>query len=339
MAPRDTSPMFEFSRRWLALAFALACSAQAAPPLRGAGATFPAPVYEAWAAAYERATGNPVHYDPVGSGLGIELAIRGQVDFGATDLPLPADRLAAAGLRQFPAVIGAVVPVVNIAGLAPGRLVLDAHVLSAIYRGRVTTWSDPAIAALNPALELPATHITVIHRADASGSTWLWSRWLSDSDPAWRAAAGAGATLEWPVGTGGLGNEGVASLVQRTRSSIGYVAYAYAREHHLSDVRLPSCDGPVLRAERATFEAAVAAAREHGDADFADALTNEPGPRSWPIVGASYVLVRRGSPQAPRVEAFLAWALETGSGMVDDLGYLPLPADAAARVLASLRHD
>jgi len=331
--------MSEFSRRWLLLALALACNAQAAPPLRGAGATFPAPVYEAWAAAFERATGNPVRYDPVGSGLGIELATQGQVDFGATDVPLSADRLSAAGLRQFPAVIGAVVPVVNIAGLAPGRLVLDARVLSAIYRGRITTWSDPAIAALNPGLALPATHITVVHRADASGSTWLWSRWLSDSDPAWREAPGAGATLEWPVGTGGLGNEGVASLVQRTRSSVGYVAYAYAREHHLGDVRLPSRDGPVLRAERATFEAAVAAAREHGDADLADGLTNEPGPRSWPIVGASYVLLRAASPEASRVEAFFAWALRAGTGVVDELGYLPLPPDAAARMLASLRHD
>lgn len=331
--------MFEFSRRWLAPALALACNAQAAPPLHGAGATFPAPVYQAWAAAYERATGQPVRYDPVGSGLGIELATQGQVDFGATDVPLSADRLSAAGLRQFPAVIGAVVPVVNIAGLAPGRLVLDASVLSAIYRGRITTWSDPAIAALNPGLALPATHITVVHRADASGSTWLWSRWLSESDPAWREAPGTGASLEWPVGTGGQGNEGVASLVQRTRSSIGYVAYAYAREHHLGDVRLPSHDGPVLRAGRAGFEAAVAAAREHGDADLSDGLTNEPGPRSWPIVGASYVLVRRASPQASRVEAFFAWALDAGRGKAEELGYLPMPADVAARVLASLRHD
>ncbi|MBW8756078.1 MAG: phosphate ABC transporter substrate-binding protein PstS [Burkholderiales bacterium] len=331
--------MVESSRGWLMAALALACNAQAAEPLRGAGATFPAPVYEAWAAAYERATGTPVRYDPIGSGLGIELATRGQVDFGATDMPLSAERLAVAGLSQFPAVIGAVVPVVNIAGIAPGRLVLDAPVLSAIYRGRITTWSDPAIAALNPDLALPATRITVVHRADASGSTWLWTRWLSDCDPAWREALGAGATLEWPAGSGGLGNEGVASLVQRTRSSIGYVAFAYAREHHLSDVRLPSRDGPVLRAERASFEAAVAAAREHGGADLPDALTNEPGPRSWPIVGASYVLLRRAGPKAAGVEAFFAWALRAGTRVVDELGYLPLPADAAEHVLASLHND
>jgi phosphate transport system substrate-binding protein len=335
--------MFESARRWLqpalALALAFGCDAHAAEALHGAGATFPAPVYDAWAEAYARATGTPVRYDAIGSGLGIELAAQGQVDFGATDAPLPADRLAATGLRQFPAVIGAVVPVVNIAGIAPGRLVLDAPVLSAIYRGRITAWSDPAIAALNPGLALPSTRITVVHRADASGTTWLWSRWLAESDPAWRDAPGAGTTLAWPVGAEGLGNEGVASLVQRTRSSIGYFAYAYARAHHLSDVRLPSHDGPVLRAEPAAFASAVAAAHWHSVDDLSGGLTNEPGPRSWPIVGASYVLVRPGTAAASRAEAFFAWALGSGARLVDELGYVPLPADAARLVLASLHDD
>ncbi len=274
-------------RPWCLLALAIAGGARADEPLHGAGATFPAPVYEAWGAAWEHASGTRVRYDPVGSGLGLELAAKGQVDFGATDAPVAADRLAAAGLRQFPAVIGAVVPVVHIAGIAPGRLVLDAAVVSAIYRGRIANWRDPAIAALNPGLALPDAHITVVHRADASGSTWLWSRWLSESDPAWRESLGTGTTIAWPVGTDGLGNEGVASLVQRTRAAIGYVAYAYARQHRLSDVALPSRDGPVVRAERASFEAAVAAAHWRSVADLSGGLTNEPGPRSWPIVGAS----------------------------------------------------
>jgi len=321
------------------LALALAFDAHAADALHGAGATFPAPVYDAWAEAYAQATGTPVRYDAIGSGLGIELATRGQVDFGATDAPLPAERLAAAGLRQFPAVIGAVVPVINIAGIAPGRLVLDARVLSAIYRGVVVRWSDPAIAALNPGLALPDTRITVVHRADASGTTWLWTRWLSESDPAWRDSLGMATTLAWPVGAEGLGNEGVASLVQRTRSSIGYVAWAYAREHRLSDVRLPSHDGPVVRADRAAFEAAVAAAHWHAVADMTGALTNEPGARSWPIVGASYVLLRPDDAQSSGVEAFFAWALVSGAEIVDRLGYVPLPAECAALVLASLRHD
>ncbi len=333
--------MTTIARRRLALllAFALACGARAAEPLHGAGATFPAPVYDAWADAWSHASGEPVRYDAVGSGLGIELATRGQVDFGATDAPLPADQLAATGLRQFPAVIGAVVPVINISGIAPGKLVLDAATLSAIYRGRIANWRDPAIAALNPGLSLPDARITVVHRADASGSTWLFSRWLSESDAPWRDALGAGTTIAWPVGAEGLGNEGVASLVQRTRSSIGYVAYAYAREHHLSDVALPAHDGPIVRAERASFEAAVTAAHWHSAADLAGSLTNEPGARSWPIVGASYVLVRPGSPEAARVTAFFAWALGSGARVADDLGYVALPADVAALVLASLRRD
>ena len=311
------------------LALALCLAAQAAEPLRGAGATFPAPVYEAWADAYARASGAAVRYDAVGSGHGLELIAQGQVDFGATDAPLDAARLDAMGLRQFPAVIGAVVPVVNIAGIAPGRLVLDAAVLSAIYRGRIVNWRDPAIAALNPGLALPDAHITVVHRADASGSTWLWSRWLSESDASWRAEMGSGTTLAWPVGTEGLGNEGVASLVLRTRAAIGYVAFAYAREHRLSDVALPSHDGPLVRAGRAGFESAVAAAHWHTATDLAGGLTNEPGPRSWPIVGASYVLVRKDA-DAGRVAAFFDWALGAGAGIADGLGYVALSADVAA---------
>ena len=323
-------------RTWLPLILALGAGAHAAEPLHGAGATFPAPVYAAWADAYARGAGAAVRYDPIGSGLGQALVMQGQVDFGATDAPLPPDRLATAGLRQFPVVIGAVVPVVNIAGVAPGRLVLDAPVLSAIYRGRIVNWRDRAIAALNPGLALPDARITVVHRADASGTTWLWSRWLAESDPAWHDEIGVGTTLAWPVGTEGLGNEGVASLVRRTRAAIGYVAFAYAREHHLSDVALPSHDGPVVRASRPAFEAAVAAARWHTVADLSGGLTNEPGPRSWPIVGASYVLVRRDA-DARRVDAFFAWALDSGAEIANALGYVALPAEVVALVRQSMQ--
>lgn len=316
------------ARRWLSLILALAPAAHAAELLHGAGATFPAPVFEAWAVAYARSTGSTLRYDAIGSGLGIELVTQGQVDFGATDAPLTLDRLATAGLRQFPAVIGAVVPVVNIGGVAPGKLVLDAAVLSAIYRGRIANWRDPAIVALNPSLALPDARITVVHRVDASGTTWLWSRWLSDADRAWHDELGTGTTLAWPVGTEGLGNEGVASLVRRTRAAIGYVAFAYAREHRLSDVALPSRDGPVVRASRPAFEAAVAAANWHTVGDLSGGLTNEPGSGSWPIVGASYVLVRKDA-DARRVDAFFEWALGSGAGIANDLGYVALPADVA----------
>ena len=320
------------ARLWLTLSLTIACSAHAAEPLHGAGATFPAPVYEAWAAAYEHASGTPVRYDPIGSGLGIELAAKGHVDFGATDAPVAADQLAAAGLRQFPVVVGAVVPVVNIAGIAPGKLVLDAFAMSAIYRGQIVNWRDPAIAKLNPGLALPDARITVVHRADASGSTWLWTHWLSESDPFWQKQIGVGTTVAWPVGTEGLGNEGVASLVQRTRAAIGYVAYAYARQHHLSDVALPSHDGPVVRAARSAFESAVAGAHWHSVEDLTGSLTNAPGVHSWPIVGASYVLVRPGGDELARVDAFFDWALTSGSGIADDLGYVALPADVLALV-------
>ena len=323
-------------RAGLLLSLALAAGADAAEPLHGAGATFPAPVYQAWGEAYARSVGVAVRYDPIGSGLGIELATKGQADFGATDVPMSPDALAAAGLRQFPVVIGAVVPVVNIAGIAPGRLVLDAATVSAIYRGRIVHWRDPAIAALNPGLALPDARITVVHRADASGSTWLWSRWLSESDPAWHDQVGAGTMLAWPVGAEGLGNEGVASLVQRTRAAIGYVAYAYAREHRLSDVALPSHDGPVVRADRSTFEAAVAAAHWHASGDLSGGLTNEPGARSWPIMGASYVLVPARA-DGGRAVGFFEWALESGASIANDLGYVALPREVAGVVLRGLR--
>ena len=312
----------------VALALASRPTAQAAEPLHGAGATFPAPVVEAWADAWTAASGTPLRYDPIGSGLGIELVVKGQVDFGVTDAPLPAERLAAASLRQFPVVIGAVVPVINVAGIAPGKLALDAATISAIYRGRIANWRDPAIAALNPGLALPDARITVVHRADASGSTWLWSRWLSESNPAWEASLGTGTTLAWPVGDAGLGNEGVASLVQRTRASIGYVAFSYARAHHLSDVALPSHDGPVVRAGRASFEAALAAAPWRSVDDLARGLTNAPGTRSWPIVGASYVLVPRDGARAADVDAFVTWAWTSGHSIADELGYVALPAEA-----------
>ena len=321
-------------RSTLALATLLAFSTPAdAQALRGAGATFPAPVYEAWADAWERAGGRPVRYDPVGSGFGVELITQSHVDFGASDAPVPADRLAAAGLLQFPAVIGAVVPVVNIAGIARGQLHLDAATISAIYRGQVTNWRDPAIAALNPALQLPDANITVVHRADASGTTYLWSRWLAESDATWKAQLGTGTTIAWPTGTEGLGNEGVASLVQRTRAAIGYVAYAYARQHRLSDVALPSHDGAVVRANHASFEAAVAAAHWREPADLEQGLTDEPGADSWPIVGASFVLMRADASTASRdVVAFFDWATTSGARIANDLDYVALPADAVRLV-------
>ncbi|MGN6526273.1 MAG: phosphate ABC transporter substrate-binding protein PstS [Burkholderiaceae bacterium] len=326
-----------FLRLALLLAFASVVAAAApAQSLHGAGATFPAPVYQAWAEECQRRTGQGVRYDELGSGAGIAAVTQGQVDFGASDAPLADDRLAAADLLQFPTVIGGVVPVVNVAGVAHGRLQLDAAALSAIYRGRIVNWSDPAIAALNPGLALPDARITVVHRADASGTTWLWSRWLSESDAAWRTEIGQGTTLAWPTGTGGLGNEGVASLVRRTRGAIGYVEAAYARAHDLADVALPARDGGLVRASPESFEAALASARWRTRADLAQSLVAAPGRGAWPLVGASYVLVPAQAPGTARTLAFFRWAITHGAAQAQALGYVPLPAAAVRLVEQSL---
>ena len=323
--------MTAFARLLPVLAL-LTTGAGAADELHGAGATFPAPVYASWADAWAPRCGCTLRYDAVGSGSGVERVEAGSVDFGATDAPLPPAELQRAHLRQFPAVIGAVVPVVNIAGIAPGRLALDAATLSAIYRGRIRRWDDAAIARLNPGLALPGANITVVHREEPSGTTFLWSRYLAEGDAAWRTELGSGTTLAWPQGIGGRGNEGVASLVRRTRWAIGYVEYAYARRHGLADVALPAHDGPLVRAGRDSFEAAVAAARWDAPADLAQGLTNEPGARSWPIVGASFVLVPEHAARAARALAFFRWALESGAAQASALDYVPLPA-AAARLV------
>jgi phosphate transport system substrate-binding protein len=299
--------------------------------LHGAGATFPAPVYERWAAQWQAEGGVGVTYDPVGSGAGIERAKAGSVDFGASDIPLSTPDLEQSRLLQFPAVIGGVVPVANVPGIGAGQLHLDAATLSAIYRGAIKRWDDPAIAALNPHLTLPSLNITAVHRQDASGTTALFSRWLTLGDAAWRQSIGTATMLDWPAGVNdaaGAGNEGVASLVQRTRAAIGYVEFAYARRHALSDVTLPSHDGPTVRASRATFESAVGAAHWRDARDLDQSLVDEPGAASWPIVGASYILVP-STGEAPRragVLKFFRWALQRGDTAATELDYVSLPA-------------
>jgi phosphate transport system substrate-binding protein len=312
----------------------------AAAPLRGAGATFPAPLYQRWAEAYRANRGTPVQYEAVGSGQGIARVERGEVDFGATDAPLSREALARAGLLQFPVVIGGVVPVINVAGIAPGRLRLDAGVLSGIYRGRIKRWNDAAIAALNPGLALPEANITAVHRADASGTTFLWSRWLAARDADWRAAPGSGTTLAWPTGVNdaaGIGNEEVASLVQRTRWSIGYVEYAYARRHRLADAMLPTGDGAFVRATHANFEAAIAGARWRDAIDLEQSFADHPVPHGWPIVGASFVLVPREGTRTGDVLRFFRWALAEGGDAATDLDYVALPAAAVRLVEDMLR--
>jgi phosphate transport system substrate-binding protein len=315
---------------WAALLAAAASSSTvraAGEQIHGAGATFPAPVYAAWAAAYQQLHGLQVTYDAVGSGEGIERIRRHEVDFGASDVPLSTAELARAALIQFPVIVGGVVPVINIRAIKPGQLRLSGAVLADIYLGRIRKWNDEAIAALNPALALPNTNITVVYRSDTSGSSLLWTEYLSQSSPSWRSAVGASLTPSWPTGIGGTGNEGVASYVQRTRFAIGYVEYVYARKHHLSDVALRNRSGQFVQAARSAFNAAAETA-DWSATGFRQLPVDPPGNASWPITGASFILLDKSpsrSGNTVQVLRFFEWALREGEPLARKLDYVPVP--------------
>lgn len=290
--------------------------------LHGAGASFPYPVYAAWAAQYQRASGVQIRYEPIGSGAGIARMERGELDFGGTDVPLDDTELRRTGLVQFPAIVGGVVPVVNLGGVKPDGLRFSGAVLADIYLGRITRWNDPALAWLNPDLDLPSSHITVVHRADSSGTSYLWSEFLSRSSPAWRDKLGTGKkTLAWPTGVAATGNEGVASAVQRTRAAIGYVEFAYARQHRLSTASLQNRSGSFVQASLDSFRAALQAG------DLRQPLVDLPGAAAWPITGASFILLRKTAGRAELLK-FFDWAFRHGQAAAVELDYLPLPASA-----------
>jgi phosphate transport system substrate-binding protein len=310
-----------------AAAYGLAVSA--GEQVHGAGATFPAPVYAAWAKVYQQSNGVQVSYDAVGSGAGIDRIRRRQVDFGASDAPLTSEELASAQLIQFPVVIGGVVPVINITGIKPGQLKLSGALLADIYLGRIRKWNDAPIASLNPSLALPNTNITVVYRSDPSGSSLLWTDYLSRSSGAWRSAVGASLAPKWPTGIGGTGNEGVASYVQRTRFAMGYVEYIYARKHHLSDVALRNHDGQFVQAGRGTFRAAAETADWNAAAGFQQLLTDRPGNESWPVTGASFILIGQSAGDGrntAQVLRFFDWALHQGEPIARELEYVPVPS-------------
>jgi phosphate transport system substrate-binding protein len=303
--------------------------------IRGAGATFPFPLYAEWAAQYRQATGVAVTYEPVGSGAGVDRIERRLVDFGASDTPLgPAD-LQRMSLLQFPAVIGGVVPVVNVPGIKPGELRLSGPVLAEIYLGKVRKWNDPSITELNPALHLPNANITVVHRLDSSGTSFLWSEFLSRSSPAWKARVGGNNLPAWPTGVAAVGNQGVASLVQRTRLAIGYVEYIYAKEHRLIWPSLRNRAGEFVSPRKDSFSAAMAMARWQGLADLGQELLDAPGAGSWPITGASFILIGttpsdlHGSLETMK---FFDWAFGHGGPAAEGLDYVPMPAPAVALV-------
>jgi phosphate transport system substrate-binding protein len=276
---------------------------------------------------YKKATGVGLNYQSVGSGAGIKQIKAKTVDFGASDMPLPADELNQAGLTQFPAIIGGVVPVVNLAGVAPGQLKLTGQVLSDIYLGKVTKWNAQEIVALNPGVKLPADDITVVHRADGSGTSFLFTDYLSKSNPEFKAKVGAGTAVKWPTGVGGKGNEGVAANVQRIKGAIGYVEWAYAKKNGMPHAQLKNREGAFLQPSLESFKAAAANADWAKTPGFAVVLTDQPGKTSWPITGASFILMHKVQDPARGKEVlkFFSWAFKHGGAAATELDYVPLP--------------
>lgn len=318
----------------LVISSAFATSAFAAD-ITGAGASFPYPLYAKWAEAYKAKTGNQVNYQSIGSGGGIKQIESKTVDFGASDMPLKAEDLAKKGLVQFPTVIGGVVPVVNLPGVKPGQLKLTGALLADMYMGKISQWNDPAIAKLNPGVALPSQKITPVRRSDGSGTTFVFTDYLSKVSPSWKSAIGANTTVAWKVGVGGKGNEGVANYVNRIKGSIGYVEYAYAKVNKLSHASVQNAAGGFVQPDDKSFAAAAAGADWKGTPGFSLILTNAQGKESWPITSATFILMQKKTDKAAgSVEAlkFFDWAYKDGGKMALDLDYVPLPAAVQALV-------
>ena len=308
-----------------------------ATDITGAGATFPYPVYAKWAEAYKAVSGTNMNYQSIGSGGGIKQIEAKTVDFGASDMPLTPDVLEKNGLMQFPTVIGGVVPVVNVLSIGVNKLKLDGKTLADIYLGKITKWNDPAIVALNKGLKLPGDNITVVHRSDGSGTSFIFTNYLSKVSPEWEKEVGVGTSVSWKAGTGGKGNEGVASYVQRIRGSIGYVEYAYALQNKMVSVELKNHDGNFVKPTADNFKAAAAGAKWATAPGFYELLTNEEGKNSWPISGATFILMHTAQDKPESAEAvlkFFDWAYANGDKMAADLVYIPLPAN-----LKGMIHD
>lgn len=311
----------------LALTSVLGANVWAQSSVTGAGASFPAPLYAKWAADYYRATGNKINYQSIGSSAGLKQIEAKTVDFGASDAPLKDDELQKKGLVQFPMVIGGIVPVINLPGVAPGQLKLNEALLGDIFLGKITLWNDPAIVALNPQIKLPDTVIAVVRRADGSGTSFGFTHYLSEVHSGWKTAVGEGTTVNWPVGLGGKGNEGVATFVARLPGAIGYVEYAYVKQNKMNYVQLQNRAGKFVSPSEASFRAAASGA--NWGSSFYQILTNQPGAEAWPITSATFILMRRASDkpeQNAAALAFFAWAYKNGDALATDLDYVPMPA-------------
>jgi len=312
-----------------------------AAEITGAGATFPYPVYAKWAEAYKGKTGVSMNYQSIGSGGGIKQIQNRTVDFGASDMPLKPEELDKDGLMQFPTVIGGDVPVVNLEGIKPGDLKLTGPVLADIYLGKITKWNDPAISKLNAGLKLPDSEITVVHRSDGSGTTFIWVNYLSKVSDEWKQKVGEGTSVAWPAGVGGKGNEGVSSYVQRVKGSIGYVEYAYALQNKMTYVLVQNRDGTFVKPAAETFKAAAAGADWSKAPGYYLLLTNQPGKDAWPISGATFILMYKTQAKpdvAKEVLKFFDWAYSTdGDKLASALDYVPLPDTVTTQIRTAWR--
>ena len=320
----------------------LATGSACATDITGAGATFPYPIYAKWAEAYKAKTSVGLNYQSIGSGGGIKQIEAKTVDFGATDAPLTADELNQNNLAQFPAVMGGLVAVVNVTGVESGKLKLTGTTLADIYLGKITKWNDPKIAADNKDVKLPEEDITVVHRADGSGTTFIFTNYLTKASADWKAKVGEGKAVQWPVGTGGKGNEGVASYVQRIKGAIGYVEFAYAKQNKMTFTLLKNHEGQYPLPDDNSFKAAAAYAHWESKNGFYEILTDEPGKESWPITGATFILVQKVQDKPDtgvEVLKFFDWAYTNGSKLALDLDYVPLPDKLTQLIRASWKEQ
>jgi phosphate transport system substrate-binding protein len=299
-----------------------------AADISGAGATFPYPIYAKWADAYKKETGNGLNYQSIGSGGGIKQIVAKTVTFGATDMPLKAEQLEKDGLVQWPMVIGGNVPVVNLDGIKPGELVLDGPTIADIYLGKIKTWDDAAIKKLNPEAKLPAQAIVVVRRSDGSGTTFIWTDYLSKVSPEWKSKVGASSAVEWPVGIGAKGNEGVANNVIQTKGALGYVEFAYAKQNKMSHTRVINKAGKTVEPGLTSFQAAAANAKWTDVAGLGEILTDQAGDTAWPIAGASFILMHKKPADIASSQValkFFDWAYAKGGAMASDLDFVPMP--------------
>jgi phosphate transport system substrate-binding protein len=314
----------------MAAAFVAAASSTAsAIDVTGAGATFPYPIYAKWADAYKKETGVGLNYQSIGSGGGIKQIEAKTVVFGATDAPLSGSELDQNGLVQFPMVMGGIVPVVNLNGVSQGSLVFDGPTLAKVFLGQVKSWDDPAIKALNPGVTLPRQAIAVVHRSDGSGTTFNFTDYLAKVSPDWKSKVGSATAVEWPVGIGAKGNDGVANNVAQTRGSIGYVEYAYAKQNKLTFTKMINKDGKTVTPVSDTFQAAAASADWNSVPGYGVILSNQPGAQSWPMTAATFILIHKqpkDGPAAAEALKFFAWAYAKGSKMAEELDFVPMPA-------------